>query len=187
MRYIFEVEGETVSCMIKTHAQSKRIKITIHHGRDVSVSVPRRVSHATAIDFLHSKSSWIIENIKKLKAKSKQVSSLSEKEVEEYKHKARILLEERALYFATNYGVTYKSITVKDQKTRWGSCSSKGNLNFSYKLALLPPQLSDYIIVHELCHLIELNHGEQFWDLVAKTFPHHKELRKELRGYGYLL
>lgn len=70
---------------------------------------------------------------------------------------------------------------IKNTKTKWGSCSSKKNLNFSYKIALLDPELQDYLIVHEMCHLAEMNHGKGFWDLVAQQIPHHVALNKKLR------
>jgi len=84
-------------------------------------------------------------------------------------------------YFNAMYGLRCNRITIRNQKTRWGSCSRKGNLNFNYKIALLPQRLADYIIVHELCHLGEFNHSRKFWALVAQTMPDHVDLRKELK------
>lgn len=72
-------------------------------------------------------------------------------------------------------------MAIRNQKSRWGSCSTKGNLNFNYKLAIIPSHLADYVIVHELCHLGEFNHSQKFWDLVAKTMPGYKEMRNELK------
>lgn len=97
------------------------------------------------------------------------------------KEKARVLISSRLVFFAQRYNVSYGRVSIRDQKTRWGSCSQKANLNFNYRLIHLPDDLRDYIIVHELCHLIELNHGENFWRLVAQTFPNHRELRQRLR------
>ena len=79
------------------------------------------------------------------------------------------------------YGFTFGRVTIKNHKSRWGSCSKKGNLNFNYKIALLPSELADYIIVHELCHLGEFNHSSRFWALVAKAIPNHRVLRARLR------
>ena len=94
---------------------------------------------------------------------------------------ARNLIHERVAHFAPQYGVTIRRIAIRNQKSRWGSCSRNGNLNFNYKVALLPPELRDYIIVHEICHLKEFNHGRGFWDLVAQVVPEHREMRKKLR------
>lgn len=105
----------------------------------------------------------------------------NKQEFEKHKKDALALAKSRLEYWNAFYGFTYKRVTVKDTKTRWGSCSSKGNLNFNYKIALLPPRLADYIIVHELCHLGEFNHSYKFWALVARTFPDYKQLRLDLR------
>ncbi len=105
----------------------------------------------------------------------------SKKEYAKYQMAAKILAKERLEYFNQFYGFTYNKVFVRNQKTRWGSCSKVGNLNFNYKIALLPENLRDYIIVHELCHLGEFNHSKQFWALVAKTMPDYKKQRGELR------
>lgn len=84
--------------------------------------------------------------------------------------------------YSAVYGFRASRISIRNPKTRWGSCSEKGNLNFSYKLLFLPDVLADYIVVHELCHLAELNHSAKFWQLVAKTLPDYKERRKALRN-----
>ncbi len=101
-----------------------------------------------------------------------------------YKEFARTLVEERIVYWNTFYGFTYGKVYIKDQKTRWGSCSSKGNLNFSYKLIFLPLHLVDYIVVHELCHLKEFNHGSNFWRLIAETIPDYTARANELKLHG---
>jgi len=102
-----------------------------------------------------------------------------------YKENALALAENRIRYFNKIYQFWLNAINIKNQKTRWGSCSRKGNLNFNYKIALLPLQLADYIIVHELCHLGEFNHSRKFWDLVGKTIPDYGLLRNELRKGKY--
>ncbi len=80
------------------------------------------------------------------------------------------------------YGFSFKKVSVRAQKTRWGSCSKAGNLNFNYKIALLPSVIADYIIVHEICHLGAFDHSKKFWDLVALTVPGHKAIRKSLKN-----
>ena len=98
------------------------------------------------------------------------------------KEAARRLIVDRIAYFNQQYQVPIKRIAVKSLKSRWGSCSRKGNLNFSYKLLFLSPELRDYVIVHELCHLKEFNHGPRFWACVAETIPNYKECVKRLRS-----
>jgi predicted metal-dependent hydrolase len=97
------------------------------------------------------------------------------------KENARALVYERINYFNEAYGFKFNKISIKNTKSRWGSCSKKGNLNFNYRIVFLPPALADYLVVHELCHLKEFNHSKRFWDLVAEAVPHFKRLKKELR------
>lgn len=101
------------------------------------------------------------------------------------KEKTRSLVLERLEFFNRSYSFYYNRVSIRDQHTRWGSCSKKANLNFNYRLIHLPAHLSDYVIVHELCHLEEMNHAKSFWDLVAKTFPNHRELRRELKSFKF--
>ena len=94
---------------------------------------------------------------------------------------ARRFVENRINYFNKFYNFKMNRVAIKNQSTRWGSCSSKGNLNFNYKIIYLRPALADYLIVHELCHLGELNHSKRFWALVKKTISDYIELNRELR------
>ncbi len=110
-----------------------------------------------------------------------------------HKTSALTLVTSRLSHFASIYKtthqipLTYHRVTIRNQSSRWGSCSRKGNLSFNYRIALLPPELADYIIVHELCHLGEFNHSKKFWDLVEKTIPNWPQLRAELKVYNKTL
>lgn len=97
------------------------------------------------------------------------------------KEAARTIINERVRHWNTHYRLPIGKITIRNQKNRWGSCSKKGNLNFNYKLAFMPPEIRDYVIVHEICHVKEFNHSRSFWNLVVEAIPNHKELRKRLR------
>lgn len=97
------------------------------------------------------------------------------------REQARRLVENRLSYFNKHYNFEINRIAIKNTSTRWGSCSSNNNLNFNYKIIYLRPELADYLIVHELCHLGELNHSKRFWALVAQTIPDYVEINKELR------
>lgn len=90
-------------------------------------------------------------------------------------------IEERVEEYAKKMNVTYKNIRIKDVKSHWGSCSSKKNLNFNYRIAMLPNEAIDYIVVHELCHLTEMNHSIRFWKLVEEWIPNHKKIRADLK------
>lgn len=112
---------------------------------------------------------------------SRKYVRLRTKHYRHHKEFARAVITSRIEHFNLFYQHCVGKISIRDQKTRWGSCSEKGNLNFNYKTAFLDATLRDYVIVHELCHLNEFNHSKDFWELVAKTIPDHKSLRKELK------
>lgn len=98
-----------------------------------------------------------------------------------HKEAARELVHARLTHFNQFYNFEYNRVAIRNQRRCWGSCTSLKNLNFSYRLLFLPPELADYIIVHELCHLQELNHSKNFWALVEQTLPEYKSHKKHLR------
>jgi predicted metal-dependent hydrolase len=104
-------------------------------------------------------------------------------EYKRYKEQARAYIAARIGQLNAVYGFVFHRISIKNQKTMWGSCSKKGNLNFNYRLIHLPTELADYVIVHELCHLKELNHSKRFWDLVGVALPEYPRLRRELKKH----
>jgi len=135
--------------------------------------------------FISDKSRWIISKIDFLRRFNyKYRPGGSRAEYLKYKETARQIAKERVDYYNQFYNFKINSIAIKNQKSRWGSCSRKGNLNFNYKIVLLPKLLCDYIVVHELCHLAEFNHSKNFWDLVGKTIPDYKKIKKEFSAYG---
>ena len=93
------------------------------------------------------------------------------------------MFKKKADYYCNIMGVTYGRISIRNQKTRWGSCSSLGNLNFNYRLFFMPDELMDYVIVHELCHRIHMNHSKQFWKEVEKYYPEYRKAQNVLRKY----
>ncbi len=101
-----------------------------------------------------------------------------------HKERARALARERISHFNAAYNFAVGKIAIRNQRSRWGSASERGNLNFHYKIALLPVHLADYIIVHELCHLGAFNHSREFWSLVSRTIPDHKKRRREVKEKG---
>lgn len=109
------------------------------------------------------------------------MSISSRKNYLENKERARELVQARVEFFAGVYGVSPNKIFIRNTKSRWGSCSTKHNLNFNYRIVFLPSRLADYLIVHELCHLKEFNHSSRFWDLVGLAMPDYKKLRLALK------
>lgn len=115
----------------------------------------------------------------------KRTSSVT-KHYTEHKEQARALILKRIEHYNRHYQFTYKRVAIRNQRRCWGSCSSLKNLNFNYKILLLPDHLQDYIVVHELCHLAELNHGKRFWELVAQQIPNYQLAIAHLRAIDKL-
>lgn len=104
-----------------------------------------------------------------------------------YRKKAEEVIHDRLQFFNEHYDFKYNRVTLRNQKSRWGSCSRLNNLNFNWRLIMAPIEVIDYVIVHEMCHLKEMNHSPRYWRLVAETIPDYKEVRKWLRKNHYLL
>lgn len=100
-----------------------------------------------------------------------------------HKEAARTLVHERLAHYNAHYQLQYNRVAIRNQRRCWGSCSSLQNLNFNYRILFLPEHLQDYLVVHELCHLVEMNHGPQFWALVAEQVPAYQTARRELRAH----
>ncbi len=173
-----------------TLRQSKRargIRLSVASGGVFTVSAPERMKESRIEECIVKKSAWVLDKIRYFSKFPPIISTKRinrKKHFAEHKEKARELVTKRLAHFNKHYGLTWNRVAIRNQRSRWGSCSRKKNLNFNYKIALLPPHLADYIIVHELCHLGELSHSPRFWSLVAETLPHHRALRKELRKVG---
>jgi hypothetical protein len=164
--------------------RAKRISITVKPGGVVTVIVPRKAFLPLVPAFVAKHRAWIEEKV--TAAEKRPVPLLAHLGIRDYtKHKeaARSLIHELVERHNAFYGYTYGSIRIGKQSSRWGSCSTRGNLNFNYKILFLPPQLQAYVVVHELCHLKEMNHSDRFWALVTQQVPDWKHLRGQLRKY----
>lgn len=174
-----------------TVIRSNRKTVAIQVNSDLSVTVraPRSVSEKDIEEILKKKEAWISKHIEKIKETKERVEAeptekLMREKVIALAEEALKVIPERVEYFAKVIGVTYGKITIRNQKTRWGSCSSKGNLNFNCLLMLAPPEVLDYVVVHELCHRKQMNHSKAFWLEVEKVLPNYKEVRKWLKEEG---
>lgn len=157
------------------HPRFKNLRLSVSQDGQILLTYPKFLSKRYINSFLFTKSAWIEEKLKKTK-----VSSSSDYFI--HKEKARQILTARVLHFNSFYGFSYNKIYIRRGKSRWGSCSSKKNLNFNYRLIFLPKDLLDYVVVHELCHLQEMNHKPAFWSLVSKTIPDYLKIRKEMKN-----
>ncbi len=115
--------------------------------------------------------------------KQKLVPRGNKRGLSKHRELARAIVHQKLAQWNEYYKLPLRKVFIKNQKTRWGSCSSRGNLNFSYRIVYLPEELQDYLIVHELCHLKQFNHSKAFWDLVGETIPDYKIRRSELKKH----
>ena len=162
----------------------KSLTIQIKTDGSVVVRAPLRLAKYRIERFVTEHEDWIRTQQKKAEKYREQVHVITEEERRDGILRAKKIFSERTAYFAKRMGVTYNRITIREQKTRWGSCSSVGNLNYNWKLVLMPPGVLDYVVVHELAHRREMNHSAAFWKVVATWMPDYKKYRKWLRDNG---
>lgn len=169
-----------------TLIRSKRKTLALQVQTDGSVTVraPLRLSRYKIDSFVQEHSGWVEKQRQKFAGLKKNVHAITEGERSAGKEEAKRIFPARAEYFARRMGVTYGRITIREQKTRWGSCSRAGNLNFNWKLVLMPPEILDYVVVHELAHRKEMNHSPAFWVVVEKELPDYRRRREELKRLG---
>lgn len=148
----------------------------------VTVTLPNGVSERMAERFVQQKMDWLKKKITWFREHpTTPVIYHTKKEYRREKERAREVITAIVERFSRIYGFRYNSISIRNQKTCWGSCSRRGNLNFNYRILYLPEAQQEYIIVHELCHLKEMNHSPRFWNLVAKIVPEYRQHKKDLR------
>lgn len=175
---------ERILYAIQTSNRARYLRMTVGLKDGLVVMVPRYGNERMVELFLRQKASWILKQLRRVeKLKSKTVLKHSKEEYEKNKYEFLKLVTQRIEFFNSLYRFSYKKISIRNQTSLWGSCTRGGNLQFNYKLSSLSKESIDYVVVHELCHLKEHNHGLRFWSLVAKTIPNYKEIRKTLRQY----
>ena len=165
----------------------KTMAIEIKPDGRVYVRIPNRVSDRQARSFVESKADWLKKNLEKIEERreaNEAVEKFTETELKIIKKKAKREIPILVDYYAPLIGVTYNRISIRAQRTLWGSCTADGNLNFNCLLVLLPERVMRYVVVHELCHRKEMNHSKRFWSEVSKILPDYKELRKQLKDNG---
>ena len=163
------------------------ISVQITPDQKLLVKAPAYTSIKEVEDFLREKRDWIIKQINRTKVTSQQAAQmgiLSDKEIRKLKRDAKKIIPERVEYYAKLSGITYNRIFIRLQKSRWGSCSIEGNLNFNALLALMPLEVLDSVVVHELCHRRHMDHSKAFYDEVLKIFPDYKKWDKWLKENG---
>lgn len=185
MKKEITIDGQKIEYTIKKYKRNKNLRLAINSRGNLVASKPWYLSEKAIEKFIKEKFNWIKEKIEyfnKLNGRNNYRSSNNE--YLSYKKAAERLVIRKITELNSFYQFRFSKISIRNQRTRWGSCSSRGNLNFNYKIIFLPEKMIDYIIIHELCHLKELNHSPKFWRLVAQKIPNHREIRKDLQKKG---
>ena len=170
-------------------SRRRTISIEITEDAQLLVRAPKRVPNYEIDAFVNANLDWIDKHKAKVEKRNRlarEAVSVSFDELAELANRASVVIPERVRYFAALLGVTYGRITIGDQKTLWGSCSAKGNLSFNRLLMKAPERVRDYVIVHELCHRLEMNHSKAFWKHVESVIPDHRACRRWLKEDGSL-
>ena len=165
----------------------RSIGIEVDREGKVTVRAPYSCEKKRIDRFLLEKENWIRQKVKLQKEnamKRQEKREMPEAEKKYYRNLAREVLGARTGYYARKMGVTYGRISIREQKTRWGSCSSVGNLNYNWKLVLMPEHVMDYVVIHELAHRKEMNHSARFYAVVAQQMPDYKVWQSWLKEHG---
>ncbi len=178
--------SEGVSYSI-VRSSRKTMAIQVKRDGTVTVRCPMGVSGKRAEAFVREHEDWIEGRLKEVRKRQENRLILTETQVRQYREQARTLLTEKTAFWAEKMGVTYGRIAIRQQATRWGSCSVCGNLNFNWTIVFLPEVLQDYLVVHELAHRREMNHSPRFWAVVEQQLPDYALRRRQLRNYENLV
>lgn len=173
--------------IIRSARHTLSVEVTVNSK--VLVRAPYRATRRDIEEFVIKEQDWIERHVAKMNERRRQresmpVPRIGADEVHELAARALSEIPPRVKAFATEMGVTYGRITIRNQKTLWGSCSSRGNLNFNCLLMKTPVEIQDYVIVHELAHRKHMDHSPAFWAEVEKVVPDYRERRKWLRCNG---
>lgn len=177
--------GDRYITVIRSNRKNMALEVT--PTAKVIVRTPARTSMFEVARFVKEKENWIRKTVAEQKRKLEDASKqepLTDEEMQKLGDLALKVLPVRVKLYAAQMGVTYGRITIRCQKTRWGSCSSAGNLNFNCLLMLAPEEVQNYVVVHELCHRLEMNHSKRFWEQVEKVMPDYKVHQKWLKENG---
>ena len=167
-------------------SKRKTLGLEIKPDGSVVARAPMRMKQSEIDKFIDEKSAWIEKHLQKLQTAQAQqgAEKLTYEDIQKLANKAVQYIPKRVEYYAPIVGVDYGRITIRNQKTKWGSCSAKGNLNFNCLLMLTPPEVIDSVVVHELCHRKEMNHSKRFYDEVLKAYPEYHKWNKWLKDNG---
>lgn len=176
------------------YSRRKTISLEVTAKGQVRLRLPLGCHRQEGILFLEQRTEWLLQALQKMQKRQElllrqqaQVPQITPEQVSRLRLRAKEELTAKADLFAAKMGVTYAKLTVKDQKTRWGSCSARGNLNFNWRIILAPEPVTDYVVIHELAHRIHMNHSEAFYRTVEAVMPDYREQVRWLKTQGAVL
>lgn len=179
--------NQRIKYTLRKSKRARRMKLAVYRDGSVVVTTPPGAYERLAERFVHEKSAWLFAKLKFFAQHPEPVTPRgTRQDFLEHKKVALALITQKVQQLSRIYDVKYRRVMVKNQKTRWGSCSKKGSLSFNYRILFLSEQAQDYIVAHELCHLQEFNHSPKFWHLVAQISPNYKLIRGELKRSGFM-
>jgi hypothetical protein len=184
MQEKINLSGKEIDYNLEKSKRAHNLRLTVNLEGNLTVTVPWFYSFWQARRFIKKKSNWILRNIERFKKRegSSLLVRAGKRDYYRLKEEARTFAYNKVGEFNKFYNFDYNKISIRNQRSRWGSCSVNRNLNYNFRIVLLPENLANYIIIHELCHLKEMNHSKRFWKLVEKMVPDYKEMRKKLKN-----
>lgn len=177
------IEDRTIPVVLE-RSDRKTLSIGIREDGTLLIKAPYQMQQKVIDRFVAQKRFWIYKQVQRMENNRRNQVIYSKEQEKELRQQARKRLTERTDYYKTILGVDYSRIRIADQKTRWGSCSSTGTISYNWHLVLLPDAILDYVVVHELCHLRQMNHSKDFWNLVESILPDYRSRRKWLKEDG---
>ncbi len=167
------------------YSKRKTIGISITQEKEVIVRAPIGVSKREIQKLVQAKSDWIEKHLTQMGSNTEPIRELDPQLEKMYREMATDILNWECDRLSKIMGVTYNKVTIRDQKSRWGSCSSNGNINLNWRLLFMHPKIARYVVVHELAHRKHMNHSKDFWNEVERTMPDYRKYRALLKQNGY--
>ncbi|MEN9407771.1 MAG: hypothetical protein RLZZ455_987 [Candidatus Parcubacteria bacterium] len=189
MKRQITLHNRVVDYSLRRSKRAKRMRLAVYCDGNFVVTVPQTFPANNVDRYVVAKSQWVLTKIDFFEElNKKQKIKLGSDGYEVYKEKALEMVNKRLTELnKKHFQYKFNSVSIKNHKTRWGSCSRKRNLNFNYKILFLSPKMRDYILIHELCHLKEFNHSTRFWKLVAKALPDYQKIVDDLKLKGLMI
>ncbi len=176
--------GKRLVYVLRRSIRARNVSVTVSRDGVVTLVAPLLVPEWVATRFLQQRADWALQAAASMERfKDCIMLPRDRRDYARHKERARRFVHACLARHAAAYGLSYRRVFIKNLRRNWGSCSADRNLNFNYKIIHLPERHAEYVVVHELCHLLEMNHSRRFWDLVARAIPEHRTIRADMRKY----